>query len=1054
MKRFNNKKSLTIIIILVLSIIQIMPTQAEPIHQEVEATLHLTNNTEQSICNMYISPSTAPTWGADQLGTDIIEKGQPFLLTLPSGNYDIRLEDCQENVLFEKYNLTISGTYQLSVTVSTCLLLKQKAEATYSQTNHSQILSILAEALHCYQTVDNHLEEALIFNRIATIYEEQGQYEKALENYKYTLNIWQRTSNRTAIGTTLNNMGSIHHSQGQYETALAQFQEALAIRQEIADRLGEGQTLNNIGAVYHSLGHYKRALQHYEQALEIRREVRDRAGEGTTINNIGAVYRSWGQYEIALEHFQQALEIAEIVGDRPGEGTSLNNIAEVYRNQGRYQEALQNFQDALVIRQELSDYPGQGITLNNIGSIHYSQGQYTESLESFADALVIQRVLNDRAGEGTTLNNIGTIFHSQGLYKAALENYQEALAIRQALGDRAGEGATLNNIGAVYRHQGQYEKALESFHMALDILTQIGNRAEQGLALDNIGGVYDSQRRYDEALNYYQQAITILESVRSEAGSEIGRTRFIEQHFDLYNRTITLQLQAGQDAQVFVTSEQGRARAFLDSLATGTVQLSDDEGQQALLVEREAYAVRQSLEDRLAQSKTTNSASDISLAKLEVDLVKAEQAHAEALAAIEAQGDQLATLVPGRSTTLSLAEIQALLDKETTLVSYWVQERDKGTLAFIITQDTLTVVHLPEATRDYLTTTITNLHDWLNRDNAHPRPLRNLHTRLVAPLQQHLQTQRVGIIPHQLLHYVPFAALTDGKTYLGQTHTLFFLPSASALRFIQQNVAGLQQASQPTLVFGNPTTGNEAYPSLPHAAIEAHAVGELFDKAAVYTETAASEARLYSGIGGAPVVHLAAHGNYDVSNQYSSAIHLASSSEETDGRLEVREVYGLNLNSAELVTLSACQTNVGEIVEANQVISAGDDIIGLTRAFFFAGTPTVISSLWQVDDAATEQLMVAFYHHWQAGMGKAQALQAAQAQVRQTYPSPFYWAGFVLSGDPGTINNQEILTPTSQPTPLPPSSNNRICIGSSALLIFPLLFVGSRKGKKRSSKMK
>ncbi len=165
----------------------------------------------------------------------------------------------------------------------------------------------------------------------------------------------------------------------------------------------------------------------------------------------------------------------------------------------------------------------------------------------------------------------------------------------------------------------------------------------------------------------------------------------------------------------------------------------------------------------------------------------------------------------------------------------------------------------------------------------------------------------------------------------------------------------------------------------------------------VYTQTEAHEARLWSEAIGAPVVHLAAHGSYNEANALYSAIHLAPQG-EYDGRLEAREVYGLDLSAAEMVVLSACQTNVGET-------SAGDDIVGLTRAFFFAKTPTLVSSLWKVDDAATEALMSAFYRNWQDGYGKAQALQAAQAEVRANpeWAGPYYWAGFVVNGDPGEV---------------------------------------------------
>ncbi len=228
----------------------------------------------------------------------------------------------------------------------------------------------------------------------------------------------------------------------------------------------------------------------------------------------------------------------------------------------------------------------------------------------------------------------------------------------------------------------------------------------------------------------------------------------------------------------------------------------------------------------------------------------------------------------------------------------------------------------------------------------HPKPLRDLYTWLVAPLAEHLQTPQVVIVPHQQLHYVPFAALSDGQSYFGQQHLLSVIPSASALPFIQQNAAeSAAEANTHALVFGNPATGDPSLPSLAHAASEAQAVAALLGTAAV-TDTEASETRLRDEAAGSKVIHLAAHGGYNVANPLYSAIYLAPGGEGTagDGRLETHEVYGLDLKGNELVVLSACQTNVGEL-------SAGDELVGMTRAFFFAGTPTILSSLWSVDDA-------------------------------------------------------------------------------------------------------
>jgi CHAT domain-containing protein len=121
---------------------------------------------------------------------------------------------------------------------------------------------------------------------------------------------------------------------------------------------------------------------------------------------------------------------------------------------------------------------------------------------------------------------------------------------------------------------------------------------------------------------------------------------------------------------------------------------------------------------------------------------------------------------------------------------------------------------------------------------------------------------------------------------------------------------------------------------------------------------------------------------------------LLAPDETHDGSLTVQDVYGLDLARADLVVLSACETQLG-------AQSRGDELVGLTRAFVYAGAPTVIASLWSVNDQATAVLMAAFYRHLREGRSKAQALQAAQSETRALYPHPYYWAAFVLTGDPG-----------------------------------------------------
>ena len=268
--------------------------------------------------------------------------------------------------------------------------------------------------------------------------------------------------------------------------------------------------------------------------------------------------------------------------------------------------------------------------------------------------------------------------------------------------------------------------------------------------------------------------------------------------------------------------------------------------------------------------------------------------------------------------------------------------------------------------------------------------------------------------PHQSLHYLPFAALTDGGRYLIDDYTLTVLPSASALPFIQENARQTAYSSQPSaLILGNPVTADydtvaslattrDSLGSLPFAEKEANSIADLFGVGPLIGKTA-TESAVREQAGQVNILHLAAHGKFNSVAPLNSLIALAPD-EENDGWLTVGEVYGLNLENTDLVVLSACETNLGDL-------SAGDELVGLTRALIFAGTPSVIASLWAVDDEATSLLMERFYTYLKDGMGEAEALRQAQIDMRdyededgnRPYQNPFYWSAFVLSGDPGEI---------------------------------------------------
>jgi CHAT domain-containing protein len=464
------------------------------------------------------------------------------------------------------------------------------------------------------------------------------------------------------------------------------------------------------------------------------------------------------------------------------------------------------------------------------------------------------------------------------------------------------------------------------------------------------------------------------------------------------------------------------------------VQLTDNEAANLLAQEQQAYTQRQAAQDMLAKARALNPPDPKLIADLETQLAEAEQAYETVQAEIKARGEQLADLVPGRSqNVLGVSEVQALLDAQTTLLAYYVL--DEQTLVFLITSDNFEVIEL-DVSQEELTNKVNRFRKLVDLQNTGTtrQAVQELHQLLIAPLAATLDTAaalnapRLMIVPHGVLHYLPFATLLNPETdqYLVERYSLVTLPSASALPFIQENShpsAGSEPAGGLALVIGNPTTGDfdataslaverDGLGTLPFAEKEAKTIAALYGVEPLLGK-AATEGAVRERVAEAGIVHLAAHGHYNPVAPLSSLIALApddpasgsgSSSEQAtyDGWLTVGEVYGLDLSQTDLVVLSACQTHLGEL-------SQGDELVGLTRAFIFAGTPTVVASLWNVNDEATSFLMERFYSHLKEdGLGKAEALRQAQLETMVEYPDPYYWAAFVMSGDGGEVPPQTV----------------------------------------------
>ncbi|MFS8086799.1 MAG: CHAT domain-containing protein, partial [Acidobacteriota bacterium] len=338
------------------------------------------------------------------------------------------------------------------------------------------------------------------------------------------------------------------------------------------------------------------------------------------------------------------------------------------------------------------------------------------------------------------------------------------------------------------------------------------------------------------------------------------------------------------------------------------------------------------------------------------------------------------------------AEVAHQLNAGTALVEYVLGERNL--VIFVLTSEGLQAKTVPVRAAD-LQVKVETLRDLMLRKNTNEwkLPAAGLYQTLIAPIEDAgwlRGIKRVYIAPHAILHYLPFAALLKNtgnqSRFLIDDYILAYLPAAAALVYVEKPT----RSSRSVLAMA------PANPRLQYTQQESQSISGLFPaQNKLLLGTRATESSFNQLANRYDVIHLATHGFFNKLNPLLSGVVLEPDAEE-DGRLEVHEILELRLD-ADLVTLSACDTALGSGYFAE--VPAGDDLVGLTRAFLFAGTPSVLASLWEVNDRSAVQLMHGFYDELRKS-DKATALAKTQREMRARgiYRHPYYWSAFVLVG--------------------------------------------------------
>lgn len=478
------------------------------------------------------------------------------------------------------------------------------------------------------------------------------------------------------------------------------------------------------------------------------------------------------------------------------------------------------------------------------------------------------------------------------------------------------------------------------------------------------GRIDEVEGRPEEAINFYRQAIEVIERQRSTINTEASKIGFVGDKQAVYRHLVSALLSNKDHAAAFEYVERSKSRALVDMLAAKQ-DFSVTTGDPARI--RTLLAAAKQAEAELLVQGTSQDKSSIRSA--------VSAAHQQ----LSAESPELASLVSVSS--LKASEVQSRIPPDETLVEYYLSGDDL--IAFILTSQELHVVRLQGTS---LLDSVSKFREAIE-DVATQRyldPAKRLFEQLIRPIASRIGSSKLIIVAHGPLHYLPFYALHDGKGFLIDLYSLRILPSASVIKYFRG-----QPIAKPgdILAFGNPDLGDPRM-DLENAEAEAIAVTKGRSESKVLIRKEANEAAFRQFGEGFRYIHFATHGIFNAEAPLKSALLLAKDA-ESNGLLTVDKLYSTKLD-ADLVTLSACETGLGRI-------ASGDDVVGLSRGFLYAGSRSIVASLWKVDDLATSHLMTQFYEQLKL-RDKREALRQAQRETMKKFPHPYFWAAFQLTG--------------------------------------------------------
>ncbi len=919
--------------------------------------------------------------------------------------------------------------------------------AYHALEDYKNAIHYISKAIRFSRKTGKKREEIRNIGNLALTFRDLHDFEKALRYYEKALAGSQQLNDRNSEGLWYRNIGSVYQMMGEFTLAFNYYDRALTIAEELGDNYTKWLALFGISTAKYNLGDYTGALDYYEKTLELAETTGNKWAECRCLGGLSMVYKSKGDQLKAIDFSEKALSIARNTDDKECESNALGNIAIIYDYLEDDEKTFEYYKKALEVSRQIGNKDEIARHLGNIGCAYQEEGEYKTALKYYSESIRELKQINDKVELANAYNNMTDLMIAMAEYKKAGEYLKLSSELGKEIGSEHIKIQYLLNSGYLEFRLDHYKNAYKYFGEALKYketngIPDLFCEAESGLGL-----VLEQQNKPEQALVHFNSAIKRLEEMQRMLPVEDFKSGFFKGHMNVYEETLFVlsQLhkknpQRGYDRQAFRIAEQAKARAFLENLIESRTDVSGgiDVGlkkQEKEILETIAEKQKQLYNSELTHKQRKN---------IVAELKNSEEVLETVTRKIKIGDSKYKNLFYPDTYSADKVQDEILADHEYILE---FSMGDKQSYLWVVSDKKFRFYDLSgkqvidEAFKEYMHT-IEQPVGLTNSFTNHILKSRKLFELLLGQAYQEIEAgSHLIIVPDGVLNYLPFESLitadlsADGSpNYLIQDFTVSYCPSSTSLAIINRERKSQVPGGKYLLAFGNPDFKNSgtgdinasrglfiksndgldvdektpesfyerngfSFSALPFSGDEVTAIAGLFpdSECVVHLKSDASEVTLKKEkLDKYRYIHFATHGFIEEALPVRSGIVLSmNENSNEDGILQLNEILNLKLN-ADLVVLSACQTAKGKLF-------SGEGIVGISRAFFYAGASSVVVCLWNINDRSSALLMKDFYSGLVNGKDKKEALQHAKFNMihseYKVYRHPYYWAPYVIIGN-------------------------------------------------------